>query len=60
MPAAGGAAEDAELGAMRMVELHGVASRLEGLAEVELLVVRQQSARDDGRVAPLCFTTMRG
>jgi hypothetical protein len=39
MSAAGGAAENAELGAMRMVELHGVGGCREGSTEVELRIV---------------------
>ena len=50
MPGAGGAAEDAKFGAMRMVKVHGVASSRECSAEIELRVVRQQRAGDDGRL----------
>jgi hypothetical protein len=50
MPSAGGAAEHAKLGAMRVVELDAIAGRREGSSKFELRVVGQQRARDNGRV----------
>ncbi len=61
MPAAGGAAEDAELGAMRMVELHGIARRLAGSGRGRIAgrKASKVQATTVGWAAPLCFTTMR-
>jgi len=50
MPAASGPAENAEFGAMRMVEPNGVAGCRERSAEVELRAIGQQGASDDGRM----------
>jgi hypothetical protein len=50
MPRTGGAAEHAKLGAMRVVELDAIAGRRECSSKLELRVVGQQRARDDGRL----------
>ena len=48
MPGARGPAKHAEFGTMRVVELHAIARLHECVTEVELRVIGQQCAGDDG------------
>src|SRR5262249_49805794 len=49
-PAAGAPAEDAEFGAVRVVERHRAARLGEGAAKLEARIVGEQSARKDDRM----------